>query len=215
MSIRAQGSGVRLLPLVLVAFFSVSMAGQDAVSAPPNAIPHGTVALIQLNDRLDTRTVKASDRFEARLAEPLSAAGGVTIEAGKKIKGHVSAVQPGLQTRMILSFDEIETGHGWRPLIATVTGVPGEHGLKQIGDEGEIGRKGMSKQEIAEAVVVAAGKGAEEGEKSGGKRGAVTGAGSGAATAAYSAFDSGHDLVLEKGTALEIRLDRDLTVSSR
>jgi cysteine synthase len=163
---------------------------------------------------LDTRTVKASDRFEARLAEPLSAANGVTIEAGRKIKGHVSAVEPGLQTRMILSFDEIETGHGWAPLIATVTGVPGEHGLRRIGDEGEIGRKGMSKEEIAEAVVVGAGKGAEEGEKSAGKHGAVTGAGSGAASAAYSAFDSGHDLVLEKGTALEIRLDRNLAIPS-
>ena len=27
-----------------------------------------------------------------------------------------------------------------------------------------------------------------------------------------SAFESGHDLVLEKGTALEIRLDRNLAV---
>jgi hypothetical protein len=214
MSIRAQGSGIRLLPLAMVAFFSVSMAAQDAPSVPANAIAQGTVALIQLSNRLDTRTVKASDRFEARLVEPLSSAKGVTIDAGKKIKGHVSAVEPGLQTRMILSFDEIETGRGWMPLIATVTGVPGEHSLKRIGDEGEIGRKGMSKEEIAEAVVVGAGKGAEEGEKSGGKHGAVTGAGSGAASAAYSAFDSGHDLVLEKGTALEIRLDRNLTVPS-
>ena len=214
MSIRVQGSSLRLLSLALVAFLSVSMAGQDAPSVPVNAIPQGTVALIQLSNRLDTRTVKASDRFEARLVEPLSTANGVTIDAGKKIKGHVSAVEPGLQTRMILSFDEIETGRGWMPLIATVTGVPGEHSLKRIGDEGEIGRKGMSKEEIAEAVVVGAGKGAEEGEKSGGKHGAVTGAGSGAATAAYSAFDSGHDLVLEKGTALEIRLDRNLTVPS-
>src|ERR1700722_7386659 len=215
MSIRVQGSSLRLLSLALVAFLSVSMAGQDAPSVPVNAIPQGTVALIQLSNRLDTRTVKASDRFEARLVEPLSTANGVTIDAGKKIKGHVSAVEPGLQTRMILSFDEIETGRGWMPLIATVTGVPGEHSLKRIGDEGEIGRKGMSKEEIAEAVVVGAGKGAEEGEKSGGKHGAVTGAGSGAASAAYSAFDSGHDLVLEKGTVLEIRLDRNLTIPSR
>jgi hypothetical protein len=43
----------------------------------------------------------------------------------------------------------------------------------------------------------------------------VNGAGSGAANGALSAFESGHDLVLEKGTALEIRLDRNLTLSSR
>jgi hypothetical protein len=193
----------------------MSLVAQDAPAAPANAIPQGTVFLIQLTDRLDTHTVRAGDRFQARLAEPLTAADGVTLDQGRKIKGHVSAVMPGWHTRLILSFDEIDTGQGWAPLIATVTGVPGEHGLKQIGEEGEIGRKGMTKEEIAEAVVVGAGRGAAEGERSGGKRGAAAGAGSGAADSAMSAFESGHDLVLDKGTALEIRLDRNLTLASR
>jgi hypothetical protein len=116
---------------------------------------------------------------------------------------------------MILSFDEIEMNRVWVPLVATVTGVPGERGLKQIGEEGEIGRQGMTKEQIAEAIVEGAGKGAAEGEKSGGKRGAAAGAGSGAAEAAVSAFESGHDLILEKGTALEVRLDRNLGIPSR
>jgi hypothetical protein len=178
-------------------------------------IAQGTVALIQLTDKLDTRTVKSGDHFHARLAEELVAGNGSTLEAGRKISGHISAVEPGLHTRLLLSFDEIQTSHGWEPLIATVTGVPGEHGLQQIGDEGEIRRKGMSKEQIAEAVVVSAGEGAEEGSKTGGKRGAATGAGFGAAGGALSAFESGHDLVLEKGTTLEIRLDRNLAVPAR
>lgn len=200
----------------LVAFMVLvctSLVAQDAAPVPPNAIVPGTVALIQLTDRLDTRTVKAGDHFHARLAEPMTAANGFTLEAGCKIKGHVSAVEPGLSTRLLLSFDEIDTGHGWVPLIATVTGVPGEHGLRQVGEEGEIGRKGMSKEEIAEAVVVGAGEGAAEGAHNGGKRGAATGAGAGAANSAVTAFESGHDLILEKGTALEIRIDRNLLVS--
>jgi hypothetical protein len=113
---------------------------------------------------------------------------------------------------LLLSFDEIETAHGWLPLIATVTGVPGEHGLKQIGEEGEIGRKGMTKEEIADAVVIGASEGAAEGMHSGGKKGAAAGAGNGAVNSAYTAFESGHDLVLDKGTALEIRLDRNLMI---
>ena len=143
------------------------------------------------------------------------ATNGLSIEQGRKIKGHVSAVEPGLHTRLLLSFDEIETARGWMPLMATVTGVPGEHGLRQVGEEGEIGRKGMSREQIAEAVVVGAGEGAAEGAHSGGKRGAATGAGSGAANGAFSAFEAGHDLVLDKGTALEIRLDRNLAVPLR
>ena len=119
----------------------IPVVAQDATAAPANVVPQGTVFLIQLSDRLDTRTVKTGDHFRARLAEPLVAANGQTIDSGRKIKGHVSAVEPGLRTRIILSFEEIETAHGWVPLIATVTGVPGEHGLKQIGEEGEIGAK--------------------------------------------------------------------------
>jgi hypothetical protein len=206
---------VHLAIVTLFVLLCMSLVAQDAPAAPVNAIPQGTVFLIQLTDRLDTHSVKAGDRFQARLAEPLTAADGVTLDQGRKIKGHVSAVMPGWHTRLILSFDEIDTGQGWTPLIATVTGVPGEHGLKQIGEEGEIGRKGMTKEEIAEAVVVGAGRGAAEGERSGGKRGAAAGAGSGAADSAMSAFESGHDLVLDKGTALEIRLDRNLTLASR
>jgi len=188
---------------------------REAPPAPPNAVVQGTIALIQLTDRIDTRTVKAGDHFHARLAEPLTAEDGESLPEGAKIKGHVSSVLPGFRTRIILSFDRIETPRGWRPLIATVTGVPGEHGMRPIGEEGEIGRRGMTKEEVAEAVVVGAGRGAAEGERAAGKRGAAQGAGTGAADAAYSALESGHDLILDKDTALEIRLDRNHLVSKR
>ncbi len=202
---------IAVLPLVTF-ILSGMLFAQESSQTAPNVIPQGTIVLIQLADRIDTHSAKAGNRFHARLAESLLAANGTVIDRGEKIKGHVSAVEPGLHTRLILSFDEIETSHGWFPLIATVTGVPGEHGLRQIGEEGEIGRKGMSKEEIAEAVVVGASEGAAEGAHSGGKRGAATGAGSGAANSAFSAFESGHDLILDKGTALEIRIDRNLTM---
>ena len=190
---------------------SLSSQEQASPQAPPNAVAQGTIFLIQLTDRIDTSKVKAGDRFHAVLAEPLVTANGMTLEAGRKIKGHISSVEPGLHTRILLSFDEIELPHGKAPLIATVTGVPGEHGMRAVGEEGEIGRRGMTKEEIAEAVIVGAGKGAAEGQrKGGGKKGAAQGAGEGAANAAYTAFESGHDLILDSGTALEIRLDRNL-----
>jgi len=222
MPIRIVRLSIALIALSCIPAFAQDLAQEPAQDtaqyAPPvadNMVPQGTIFLIQLSDQLDTRTVKAGNHFHARLAEALVTADGHTIESGRKIKGHVSAVIPGFRTRMILSFDEIETGRGWVPLIATVTGVPGEHGLRQIGEEGEIGRQGMTKEQIAEAIVVGAGRAAIEGKKSGGNRGAAAAAGSGAAQGAVSAFESGHDLILEKGTALEIRLDRNLGVPSR
>ena len=164
------------LAISLITLFCLSVVAQDV---PPNVVSQGTIFLIQISDHLDTRTVKAGDHFQARLAEPLDTGDGQTIQSGRKIKGHVSAVEPGFRTRILLSFDEIDTGRGWVPLIATVTGVPGEHGLKQIGEEGEIGRQGMTKEQIAEAIVVGAGRGAAEGKRSGGNRGAAAGAGAG------------------------------------
>jgi hypothetical protein len=185
---------------------------QDQPPTPRNAVVQGSLLLIQLTERIDTHSAKAGDQFHARLAEPVVTPEGAMLGVGQKIKGHISAVEPGLHTRLLLSFDEIDAGSEWVPLIATVTGVPGEHGLSQIGDEGEIGRKGMTKEQIAEAVVVGAGEGAAQGAQAGGKRGAAKGAGEGAATQGYNAFESGHDLVLDKGTALEIRLDRNLMI---
>jgi hypothetical protein len=196
------------LPAFL-AFTTCFLSAQDQSSTPPNVVPQGTVVMIQLTDRLDTHRVRAGDRFRARLAEPVSAADGRTLNEGRKIKGHISSVESGFHTRLLLSFDEIDTGHGWVPLIATVTGVPGEHGLQQTGEEGEIGRKGLTKEQIAEAVVIGAGEGARHGAHDG-KRGAASGAGNGAANGAFRAYESGHDLILPKGTALEIRLDRNL-----
>src|SRR5947208_2845913 len=93
-----------LITLMTLTCFPVF--AQDSPPVAPNAVVQGTVVLIQLTDRLDTRTVRAGDRFQARLAEPISAADGATLNAGRKIKGHVSAVQPGLNTRLLLSFDE-------------------------------------------------------------------------------------------------------------
>jgi len=223
MSMHSLRSQIVVVSIVLLGSFTSAAhaqdapsTNQDAASVSANVVPQGTVFLIQLTDRLDTHTVKAGDRFQARLAEPVASGSGLTVEAGRKVKGHVSAVEPGLHTRLLLSFDEVDTGHGWMPLFATVTGVPGEHGLNQVGEEGEIGRKGMTKEQIAEAVVVGAGESAAGAVHNGAnKKAAATSAGEGAANSAFTAFESGHDLILEKGTALEIRLDRNLTIPGR
>jgi hypothetical protein len=114
---------LRLPWLGAVSLIARSMPAQDVTSVRSNVVPPGTIFLIRLSDQLDSRTVKAGDPFQSRLAEPLVAACGESIASGKQIKGHVSAVQPGLRTRMILSSYEIETARGWVPLMATVTGV--------------------------------------------------------------------------------------------
>jgi len=183
-----------------------------APPAPPHAIPEGTTFLVRLEDKLDTRNLQQGKKFKVKLGEDLIAANGESIPRGKKIKGHVSSVEQGLHARMLLSFDEIETRHGWVPLVATVTGVPGEHAVKQPDEEGTIQRKGMNKRRMLEAAAVGAVLGTVTGAAAGGGKGAGIGAGAGAGVGALAGILTDHDLRLDKGTTLEVRLDRALPV---
>lgn len=197
--------------LCLGALVATSFAQQTAPPVLANSIPDGSTFLVRLEDKLDTRKLEPGKRFKAKLGEDLVAANGATIPRGKKLKGHVSAVEQGLHARMLLSFDEIETNHGWVPLIATITGVPGERAAK-TDEEGDIQRKGMNKRRMIEAAAVGAGIGAVGGSVAGGGKGAGIGAGAGAGLGALAGVLTDHDLRLEKGTTLEVRLDRPLQV---
>jgi hypothetical protein len=208
---------------VLICFAALPLWAEQTLSTRPdsarpenpNAIPDGTTFLIRLEDKLDTAKLKQGKHFKAKLSEDLVSPDGATIPRGKKIKGHVSAVQQGLHSRMLLSFDEIETNHGWMPLIATVTGVPGEHAANQPDEEGNIERKGTNKARMIEAAAVGAGIGAAAGTVAGHGRGAAIGAGAGAGLGALAGFMTDHDLKLDKGTILELRLDHPLEIPAR
>jgi hypothetical protein len=198
---------------VLSAVMVIAAAAQDSrPPLAPHTIPDGTTFLIRLEDKLDTSRLQPGKHFKAKLAEDLVGPDGAMIPRGKKIKGHVSSVDNGFHARLLLSFDEIETEHGWVPLIATVTDVPGERGIKRPDEEGEIERKGANKRREVERAGIGAGVGAAGGAVAGGGRGAAIGAGIGAVAGAVSGLFTDRRLRLEKGTTLELRLDHPLQV---
>ena len=199
-----------LASLPLLAQFSTRP--DDNGSPGPNYISEGTRFMIRLNSALDTNKVKPGKKFEAKLAEDLTTPNGMVIPAGKKVRGHVSDVETGYHSQMLLSFDEIETEHGWRPLIASVSDVPGEHGVKPVGDEGQIEKAGHSKQRTIEEAASGAAIGATIGAISGGGKGAGIGAGAGAATGVAAGLLLNNNVKLMKGQTLELRLDRPLQV---
>lgn len=199
-----------------IAFFltAIPALAQTGMGYGPNYIPDGTRFIIRLDDKLDTKKLEQGKHFKAKLAEDLVAPNGQMIPRGKKIKGHVSSVDRGLHGRILLSFDEIETNHGWMPLVATVSDVPGEHSMK-TGNEGEIERKGSNKARTIEAAAVGAGVGALAGAAAGGGKGAAIGAGIGAVGGGTAGLLLNRDLKLDKGQQLELRLDRPLQVPMR
>lgn len=203
-------SSIRLFTLALF-LMALPLFAQTGTGYGQNYIPDGTRFLVRLDDKLDTKKLQPGKHFKAQLAEDLVAPNGQTIPRGKKIKGHISSVDRGLHGRILLSFDEIETNHGWMPLVATVSDVPGEHSMK-TGDEGEIEKKGEDKTRMIEAAAVGAGVGAAAGAAAGGGKGAAIGAGVGAAGGGAASLLLKGDLTLDKGQQIELRLDRPLQV---
>jgi len=198
-------------------------ATQGAQSPAPgygagaDAIPQGTHFLLGLQDVLDTRNLEQGQPFMAELREDLLAPSGLIIPRGRWVRGHVATYEHGFTgARMMLAFDEIETSGGWVPLIATFTGVPGDPSIKATGQEGEITRRGPDKKRVITNAAIGAAIGAATGAGAGGGKGAVAGALAGAGLGTTTSFlFKGNDLKLDKGTTLEVRLDRDLVVPTR
>ncbi len=185
-------------------------------NAGANDIPDGTRFVVVLKDKLDSNKLKPGKQFKAQLMQDLTAPNGQVIPRGKTLKGHVSSVENGFHGRMILSFDSIDTNHGAIPIAATVTSVPGEHGVKpETGAEGEISRTDIDTRRAAEGAVIGAAAGTAAGAVAGGTKGAVIGAVAGAGVGLGASILTGRDLVLQKGQQLELRLDRPLQVPAR
>jgi len=182
--------------------------------ASPNAIPDGTRFIIKLKDTLDTKKMEQGKHFKAELREELVTPSGLVIPKGRTIKGHVGRFEHGYTgSKIQLALDEIETRKGWVPLIGTVTGVPGDPSIKASGEEGEIYRKGPDKKKVITNAAIGAAVGAVSGSVLGGHKGAAIGAAAGAGLGTGSSFlFKGGDMKLDKGTQLEVRLDRDLVV---
>lgn len=185
---------------------------QPAYGAP-NVVPSGATFLVRMKDNLDTNKLSTGKKFTAELGEDLLAPdGSVLIPHGRKLHGHVTEVdRGGLHSRVMLSFYEIESRHGWVPLVATVNSVPGQQGVAKVGEEGEISRSSSTRREI-EAAGVGAAIGAASGAAWGGGKGAAIGAGAGATVGAVGGLVTGRDVRISKGDPVELRLERDLRV---
>lgn len=193
-----------------------SPAANPTSSSSPDAIPQGTRFILKLQDDLDTHNLEPGRHFQAELTQDLVAPSGVTIiRKGELVRAHVASFERGYTgARLMLAMDDIETPQGWVPLIATFTGIPGDPSIKSTGQEGEITQRGPDKKRVITNAAIGAGIGAATGAAAGGGKGALAGllAGAGLGTTSSFIFKTA-DLKLDKGTNLEVRLDRDLVVT--
>jgi hypothetical protein len=196
---------------------ALALAGLLACAAPAalaQEIPAGTRFAVELRDKLEAKHVKRGKEFNARTLEALHASDGSVIPAGAKVRGRVAYAK---DNELVLDFFRIETRRGKLPISATVVSVPGEKDVKRkAGKEGEIKSEGGRGKSAGIGALVGAGVGAAVGASQGGGKGAAIGAGAGAAGGALiGAAAGGKDLVLRKGTELELELDRPLYYARR
>jgi hypothetical protein len=183
-------------------------------AAPASEVPAGTRFMVELRDKLDAKKIKEGKKFKAETLEALRASDGSIIPAGAKLKGRVSFVE---YNKMVLRFERIESKVGKMPIVASATGVVGEKGIqREVGNEGEIKAAKSRGRATAAGAVIGAGVGAAVGASQGGKKGAAIGTGVGAAAGGVlGAIIGTTDLVLQKGTRIELELERPLTFEPR
>jgi hypothetical protein len=209
----------------LAGFFAVALAvgicalGEDSSagtvqSREPVQIVSGTRMLISLRDSLSTKSAKTGDRFSARTLEPLPLTDGTALPAGAEVRGHVDKVEAAHHTgraRMWLTFDDLMVPGGRAPLVAIIDDVPGVQSVRvNFAREGDIEGNSEPRRAAYEAAAAGALAGAAPGVAAHNKKDAAMGAATAAVTAFMATSGLGEELTLEKGTKLEITLERSL-----
>ena len=178
------------------------------------AVVPGTRVLVRLEDELSTANCKNDFKFRVRTMEPLEAGSGFYLPAGAEIRAHVSRVEPASITghaKLWLVFDEIKTRFGVLPIVADVADVPGDHSVKTTPEkEGVIEGRKSTQQSAGEAAAEGAAMGAVRGVKDKNAKEAVTHAAEMALAAYLMESGRGHEIVLPKGSKLELEIERAL-----
>src|SRR5215468_4566188 len=218
-------------PVVSVDHLPQDTASDDSRPVPPAAHPAdgrqqpglpleayavvpGTRVLVRMEDTVDTSATKQGMQFRVRTLEPLQAGSGIYLPAGAQITGHVSRVDPaGVagRAKIWLVFDELRTKFGPLPIVADVTGVPGDHSIKMTPEkEGMLESKTSTHQAAGAAAAEGAGKGAIRGIKDKNAKEAAEYAAVAALEAYLMESGRGHEMNLPKGAKLELELERAL-----
>jgi len=175
-------------------------------------IPAGTTFDIEMVTPIDTRTSNVGDRIEGKLSAPITLNGTVVAEAGSKVSGEVSDVQrasrhKGEEDRasLALEFNSIDTVDGPKTLHATVNNAEGKMVAKGTGTRDKLIIGGST---VAGAIL---------GKVAGGDtKSTIIGAVGGAAAGTGAMLMvKGHELSIEQGAKVSLRVDKPITVVER
>lgn len=178
------------------------------------AVVPGTRILVRLESDLNTKELHKNQEIRVRTLEPLEAGQGNYLPAGAVIYGHVSRVESAGamgRAKLWLTFDDIQTRFGKLPIVADVAAVPGDHSIKAGPlQEGAIEGRSSTQKDAGQAAAAGAAMGAIQGVKERNKKEIAEGAALAALEAYLTEAGRGQEIELEKGTKLELELERAL-----
>ena len=175
-------------------------------------IPTGTTFDVTMVTPVDTRTSNAGDHIEATLAAPITRDGTVLAEAGAKVSGEVTDVQRASRHKgeddrasLVLEFNTIETVDGPKRLHATVNNAEGKLIAKSTSTRDKLLIGGGA---LAGAIV---------GKVAGGStKSTIIGAVGGAAAGTGAVLMAkGHELEIEQGAKVSLRVDQPIAIVER
>ncbi|HMI30806.1 MAG TPA: hypothetical protein VK527_03635 [Candidatus Limnocylindrales bacterium] len=175
-------------------------------------IPAGTTLDVEMITPLDTRTTNIGDKIEAKLASPITRDGVVLAEAGALVTGEVTDVQRASKSKskedrasLALEFNSIETVDGTKRLHATVANAEGKLIAKSTSTRDKLLIGGGA---LAGAI---AGKVAGGSTKS-----TIIGAVGGAAVGTGAVLmTKGHELGIDEGAKVSLRVDQPIVIVER
>lgn len=202
--------------------FGLALAAQEPVTAP-YSVPTGTkVPLVMINS-VSTKHAAEGDRVYLETSFPILSDGRVVIPPGSYVAGTITAAKRAGRVKgraeLYLRFDSLTLPNGvTRDFRARMGGLDGRAAEEFDRNEGKIKGEGTKGQDAAK-VAAAAGAGTSVGVIAGSASGRpLLGTGIGAAAGAAAGMvgvllSRGQDVVLGRGTVVEMVLDRTLEFS--
>ena len=193
---------------------STSSRGSTAMNAESHTIdiPAGTTFDVTMITPVDTRTSAVGDRIEAKLSAPITVDGKVVAEAGSKVSGEVSDIQKASRHKgaddrafIAMSFNTLETVDGPKALHATVNNAEGKMVAKSTSTRDKLIIGGST---VAGAIVGKVAGGSTKSTIIGAVGGAAAGTGA-------MLMVKGHELTIEEGANVSLRVDKPITVVER
>lgn len=199
--------------LIFVSAAALSFAQEPAASF---AVESGTKIPLSLINSVSSKTAVEGDRIYLESVFPILVSGKVVIPPGSYVSGTVTSVKrPGKvkgRGELYLRFDSLTLPNGvTRDFRSRMGNMEGQNPGKVDREEGKITGDG-GKARDAMAVGQAASVGTVAGAIGGGGMGAGIGAAAGAAAGlAGVLMTRGPEAIIERGSVVEMVLDRTLT----